>query len=52
MYPMGYTSTMLVQVTEVYREWIINLKDRADRARSRCVSTGWCTAIGPVQDAD
>ena len=30
---MGYTTPMRVEVTEVYREWINGLKDRAGRAR-------------------
>jgi putative addiction module killer protein len=30
---VGYTVCMRVQMTEVYREWINALKDRADRAR-------------------
>ena len=30
---MGYTSTMRVEETEVYREWINSLKDRVGRAR-------------------
>lgn len=30
---MGYTVRMRVQMTEVYREWINALKDRAARAR-------------------
>jgi len=30
---MGYTTPMRVEETEVYREWINGLKDRAGRAR-------------------
>ena len=30
---MGYTSTMRVEETEAYREWINALKDRVGRAR-------------------
>ncbi len=30
---MGYTISMRVEETEVYREWINGLKDRAGRAR-------------------
>lgn len=30
---MGYTMPMRVQMTEVYRDWINSLKDRAGRAR-------------------
>ena len=30
---MGYTSRMRVEMTEVYRDWINSLKDRAGRAR-------------------
>ena len=30
---MGYTMAMRVQTTEVYRDWISSLKDRAGRAR-------------------
>lgn len=30
---MGYTVLMRVQMTEVYRDWIDALKDRAGRAR-------------------
>ena len=30
---MGYTSAMRVSMTEVYRDWINELKDRAGRAR-------------------
>lgn len=30
---MGYTMSMRVQMTEVYRDWINSLKDRAGRAR-------------------
>jgi putative addiction module killer protein len=30
---MGYTVRMRVQITEVYRDWINGLKDRAGRAR-------------------
>jgi putative addiction module killer protein len=30
---MGYTSPMRVETTEVYRDWINSLKDRAGRAR-------------------
>jgi putative addiction module killer protein len=30
---MGYTSVMRVSMTEVYRDWINELKDRAGRAR-------------------
>lgn len=30
---MGYTASMRVEETEVYREWINGLKDRAGRAR-------------------
>jgi putative addiction module killer protein len=30
---MGYTADMRVQMTEVYRDWINALKDRAGRAR-------------------
>jgi len=30
---MGYTVSMRVEETEVYREWINGLKDRAGRAR-------------------
>jgi putative addiction module killer protein len=33
MYPIGYTPVMLVRMTEVYRDWINSLKDRAGRAR-------------------
>src|SRR5690242_5995529 len=33
MYPTGYTPVMRVSMTEVYREWINDLKDRAGRAR-------------------
>ena len=33
MYPAGYTLCMRVRMTEVYREWINALKDRAARAR-------------------
>ena len=32
---MGYTVCMRVQMTEVYREWINALKDRAGRARTQ-----------------
>lgn len=30
---MGYTMRMRVQMTEVYRDWINSLRDRAGRAR-------------------
>jgi putative addiction module killer protein len=33
MYPMGYTTCMRVVMTEVYRDWINSLRDRAGRAR-------------------
>ena len=33
MYPMGYSSLMRIQMTEVYRDWIDSLKDRTGRAR-------------------
>ena len=33
MYPMGYNRAVQVQMTEVYRDWINNLKDRIGRAR-------------------
>jgi len=32
-YPMGYIAHMIVEETEVYREWINSLHDRAGRAR-------------------
>jgi putative component of toxin-antitoxin plasmid stabilization module len=38
-------SVMRVQMTEVYRDWINSLKDRAGRARVQVVSIGWCTEI-------
>ena len=33
MYPVGYSSLMRIQMTEVYRDWIDSLKDRTGRAR-------------------
>lgn len=33
VYPMGYTSLMRVEMTEVYRDWINSLRDRVGRAR-------------------
>ena len=33
MYPMGYNAHMRVRNTEVYRDWINSLQDRAVRAR-------------------
>jgi putative addiction module killer protein len=33
LYPIGYNVPMRVQMTEVYRDWINSLKDRAGRAR-------------------
>jgi putative addiction module killer protein len=33
MYPMGYYRGMRVLMTEVYRDWIAELRDRAARAR-------------------
>jgi putative addiction module killer protein len=30
---MGYSPLVRIQMTEVYRDWIDSLKDRADRAR-------------------
>ena len=33
MYPTGYTQVMRLSMTEVYRDWINELKDRAGRAR-------------------
>jgi putative addiction module killer protein len=33
MYPLGYNARMLVKMTEVYRDWINSLRDRAGRAR-------------------
>lgn len=33
VYPTGYNQVMRVQMTEVYRDWINTLKDRAGRAR-------------------
>lgn len=33
MYPMGYICRMRVEMTEVYRDWINSLRDRAGRAR-------------------
>lgn len=32
-YPVGYAREMRVQTTEIYRDWINNLKDRVARAR-------------------
>ena len=33
MYPIGYTTAVRVEMTEVYREWINGLKDAVGRAR-------------------
>ncbi len=33
MCPIGYTRRMRVEQTEIYRDWISALKDRAGRAR-------------------
>lgn len=36
---------MRVSMTEVYRDWINRLKDRAGRARIQMRVTGWRTVI-------
>jgi putative addiction module killer protein len=33
MYPIGYIERMIVEETEVYRDWINSLRDLAGRAR-------------------
>ncbi len=41
---------MLVRTTEVYRDWINALKDRAGRARIQAVSTAWRTeTLGSIE---